>query len=889
MNDPQDDMTMYPGSAPEAIADQQRQHREQTVDNSLAAGGIGEGAVFDGYVIEKKLGQGGMGTVFLAKQTDLDRLVAIKVLPPHLVEDEQFLSRFELEAKAVAKLSSPYIVQVYRLGSYNGNHYFSMEFIEGKDLAERLADGARPTFDQSIDFVWQAAKGLAAAEVKGLVHRDIKPANLMVTDDMQVKVMDFGLVRNADATVALTMAGTVMGTPQYFSPEQGRGETCDHRTDVYSLGVVLYELVTGTLPFSGDSTSSIIYQHCHTELREPKAIRPDVPEVIQDIILKCMEKKPKDRFQSIAELVEALDAVRAGKAVAGLGRKKKGGGAMFAVLGLVAAGGIGAAVYFGLQQNQANKQPVINGPGTNGTQQTTANQTPTVVTPPKPEPVIEAAKDSPAQDVLDLIEDEKLDQAQVLIDAYVNEPGSDKVLWVKVQQKLDNKRADLTMESATAELAAGNYANAKEHLAEVEKLDAKRPGLQTLQDRVNASLAFQSGIAAVSELLAQGAFGQADEKIKELRGQNLNVGSTLKDQLKELDTTRQKLESKFALGQEALLNNDLDTARSVFLEADNIFENSLSDRCTLALPVVKQLHQAIAQKDVALIRALTNKLEEQIGDAPVVASGNKAARLYELFQDVRAAAQAADFAAAEKSLNATVDFDATSDDMELGRRTIASYKMLAKFQAAVDAKDLALAQTLLENMRQANILPEVLSEAEQATGLMKLEKEQAAQAASARQQRFEDELAVLSAAIAKATSSQAARQEQAKILELQKRYNGDYSIDTAQTQADHHIAKLETEELLAQIDTAVKAKDHDSLDNLILSADLAARFKQFGNFEELVFAHSVASVKNQGDTLNVKAVLRNGFTGYPENDITIVYQLTREKDHLVVASGEIQQ
>ena len=195
--------------------------------------------------------------------------------------------------------------------------------------------------------------------------------------------------------------------------------------------------------------------------------------------------------------------------------------------------------------------------------------------------MIEAAKDSPAQDVLDLIEDEKLDQAQVLIDAYVNEPGSDKVLWVKVQQKLDNKRADLTMESATAELAAGNYANAKEHLAEVEKLDAKRPGLQSLQDRVNASLAFQSGIAAVSELLAQGAFSQADDKIKELRGQNLNVGSTLKDQLKELDTTRQKLESKFALGQEALLNNDLDTARSVFLEADNIFENSLSDRCTL--------------------------------------------------------------------------------------------------------------------------------------------------------------------------------------------------------------------------------------------------------------------------------------------------------------------
>ena len=120
---------------------------------------------------------------------------------------------------------------------------------------------------------------------------------------------------------------------------------------------MLYELVTGTLPFSGDSTSSIIYQHCHTELREPKAIRPDVPEVIQDIILKCMEKKPEDRFQSIAELVEALDAVRAGKAVAGLGRKKKGGGAMFAVLGLVAAGGIGAAVYFGYAKPGAISNP----------------------------------------------------------------------------------------------------------------------------------------------------------------------------------------------------------------------------------------------------------------------------------------------------------------------------------------------------------------------------------------------------------------------------------------------------------------------------------------------------------------------------------------------------
>ena len=259
------------------------------------------------------LGQGGMGAVFSGRQISLDRPVAIKVLPAHLSQDEQFVKRFDLEAKAVAKLSSTNIIQVYGAGQHQGSHYFAMEFVQGKDLSERIKSGFRPDHDEVLKIMIQAARGLADAGDAGLVHRDIKPGNLMMTDDGRVKIMDFGLVRTQSAGTELTMAGTVMGTVNYFSPEQGRGETCDQRTDLYALGVVFYELLTGQLPFSGNDATSVIYQHIHAEPTLPREIDESIPEAFQAIVLKCMMKDADDRYADAHQLLNDLELVQGGQ------------------------------------------------------------------------------------------------------------------------------------------------------------------------------------------------------------------------------------------------------------------------------------------------------------------------------------------------------------------------------------------------------------------------------------------------------------------------------------------------------------------------------------------------------------------------------------------------
>ncbi|HAT11021.1 MAG TPA: hypothetical protein DCS97_10605, partial [Planctomycetes bacterium] len=188
-----------------------------------AAEGTHLGEVWGDFQFSRLLGRGGMGAVYLGKQMSLDRQVAIKVLPSHLSENENFRERFQLEAKAVAKMSSPHVVQVYAAGIHLGHHYFAMEFVDGDDLSRRLRGGFKPSYRQALELVVQAAKGLAAAGEHGIVHRDIKPGNMMIDRKGSLKIMDFGLVRLATAAHSLTMSGTVMGTVSYFSPEQGRG------------------------------------------------------------------------------------------------------------------------------------------------------------------------------------------------------------------------------------------------------------------------------------------------------------------------------------------------------------------------------------------------------------------------------------------------------------------------------------------------------------------------------------------------------------------------------------------------------------------------------------------------------------------------------------------
>ncbi len=278
------------------------------------------------------LGEGGMGTVYRAKQRSLNRRVALKVLAPNLAADLKLLQRFQLEARTASLLTSPNVVQVFAAGEWEENHFFVMEYVEGRDLYDvmkaRAADGKPFTPDESADIIIQAAKGLAEAGRIGVVHRDIKPPNLMVTTDNLVKIADFGIVKVMGES-ALTMAGQAVGTPSYVSPEQGRGESdVDQRSDLYSLGIVYYELLTGKKPFEGSTPNAIIYQHCFGEPTLPREVNPLIDEKYQAVCLKCLQKKPENRYQNAGELIRDLEDIRSGRMLASaLANYRQGTGA----------------------------------------------------------------------------------------------------------------------------------------------------------------------------------------------------------------------------------------------------------------------------------------------------------------------------------------------------------------------------------------------------------------------------------------------------------------------------------------------------------------------------------------------------------------------------------
>jgi len=262
------------------------------------------------------LGEGGMGAVYRAKQSSLKRRVAIKVLSPALAADFKLLQRFQLEARMTSMLSSPNLVQVFAAGEWEGNHFFVMEYIDGTDLyqviKERQKAGSLFKPDEAADVILQATRGLAEAGRYGMVHRDIKPANLMVTRQGLVKVADFGIVK-VMGEASLTMTGQAVGTPSYVSPEQGRGQLdIDQRADFYSLGVVFYELLCNKKPFEATSPNALIYQHCYAEPELPRTLNPEISEAYQAVVLKCLQKKPENRYQSAEELIKDLDGIRTG-------------------------------------------------------------------------------------------------------------------------------------------------------------------------------------------------------------------------------------------------------------------------------------------------------------------------------------------------------------------------------------------------------------------------------------------------------------------------------------------------------------------------------------------------------------------------------------------------
>lgn len=271
------------------------------------------GQVFGDYEIGAILGEGGMGTIYRARQRSLRRRVAVKTLATQYAQDPVQRARFEIEARAASIIHSPHVVAVYAAGSHNDVAYFVMEYVEGSDLGQLLkAESGRGLgAEASARYVLQAARGLAAAGRHHIVHRDIKPSNLLLTRDDVLKIADFGISRIAGEH-HLTRTGAAIGTPSYVSPEQGRGEPTDARSDLYSLGVVFYECLTGRKPFEGDSPDAVIYQHNYAEPRLPRELDPTIPEHWQAVALKLLQKDPAKRYQNADELVGDLESLSAG-------------------------------------------------------------------------------------------------------------------------------------------------------------------------------------------------------------------------------------------------------------------------------------------------------------------------------------------------------------------------------------------------------------------------------------------------------------------------------------------------------------------------------------------------------------------------------------------------
>ncbi len=264
------------------------------------------GTTISHYRILEKLGEGGMGVVYKAQDSKLDRLVALKFLPEHVASSAQDSTRFLQEARAAAALNHPNICTIHGIEEVEGRNFIVMEFVDGQMLQEKKSS---LSLKQAIDYGIQIAEGLAAAHEKGIVHRDIKPENIMIRKDGIVQVMDFGLAKLRGAT-RLTKEGSTVGTAGYMSPEQIQGADTDHRSDIFSLGVLLYEMLTGQPPFKGIHETAVSYEVVNVDSQPMSSIKVEIPPELDAIVLDCLEKDPNERTQAASQVALELKRYR---------------------------------------------------------------------------------------------------------------------------------------------------------------------------------------------------------------------------------------------------------------------------------------------------------------------------------------------------------------------------------------------------------------------------------------------------------------------------------------------------------------------------------------------------------------------------------------------------
>src|SRR5437660_1369193 len=272
------------------------------------------GRTFDTrYVIERKLGSGGMADVYLAEDQELGRRVALKLLDDRHASDEEFVERFRREAQRAAGLNHPSIVSIFDRGYAEGTYYIAMEYLDGRTLKELLVKNGPTPVPIAIDYARQILGALAFAHRGAIVHRDIKPHNIVVGGDGRLKVTDFGIARSGASQ--MTEAGSIVGTAQYLSPEQARGAPVDPRSDIYSLGIVLYEMLTGKVPFSGDTPVEIAMKHLSQVPEPPSKLRPNIPHDLDAVVMRALAKDPEQRYSTAEEMDADLARVARGVAV----------------------------------------------------------------------------------------------------------------------------------------------------------------------------------------------------------------------------------------------------------------------------------------------------------------------------------------------------------------------------------------------------------------------------------------------------------------------------------------------------------------------------------------------------------------------------------------------
>jgi eukaryotic-like serine/threonine-protein kinase len=261
------------------------------------------------YKILQIVGMGGMGIIYKALQESLNRIVALKVLPPQFCSNEEVAHRFEIEAKAISMLQHQNIVNIYEYGCEDGMRYFAMQFVDGENLSGIIHKKKILSIQEVIDYSKQICRGLRYAHAQNIIHRDIKPHNILVDKENVARLTDFGIAKIFSSVGNLTLTGVTVGTPEYMSPEQAEGNDVDVQTDIYSLGIVMYEMLTKKPPFTANNPIAIAYKHVHELPISPSIKRRDTPKRLELIILKALKKKKFDRYDSAAEMLEHLDSV----------------------------------------------------------------------------------------------------------------------------------------------------------------------------------------------------------------------------------------------------------------------------------------------------------------------------------------------------------------------------------------------------------------------------------------------------------------------------------------------------------------------------------------------------------------------------------------------------